>query len=237
LLSMAPHALLVDLCHLLPAHDILAAAFLLYQATPFFPCDSIHLVVVDPGVGSDRRALAARTACGTFVAPDNGVLSLVLDCSEVSTMVCLNAPEYWRSAVSATFHGRDIFAPVAAHLANGLSVSSLGSPLVDPTRLPLTAPDFGSPDSIIAHVLHVDHFGTLVLDIRADQLPPRPVFELTGHEIRGLWRTYSDAVPGQLIAYVGSTRNHLEIALTYGQAAQHTGASVGTSVFIRSEDR
>ena len=235
LLSMAPHATVIDLCHVVPPGDVRHAAFVLYQATSTFPSDSIHVAVVDPGVGSDRRILAVRTTGGTYVAPDNGLLTLILANSATQEMVSVTNPIYWRDRVSATFHGRDIFAPVAAHLANGVAVSRLGQPVTDPVTLPLHELEFPAADTIIAHVLHIDHFGNLILNIRADQLPPCPVFEVMGHTIRGLHRTYSDGAAGQLLAYVGSTHDHVEIAVPQGHARHRCGATAGTRVLIRNE--
>jgi S-adenosylmethionine hydrolase len=235
LLSMAPQAVIVDICHTVPAGDILGAGFLLYQATPVFSPDSIHVAVVDPGVGSERRALAVSTGWGTYVAPDNGLLTLVLSVAELKEMVSLTDPTYWRPQVSATFHGRDIFAPVAAHLANGLAISRLGCPVTDPIRLPVPVPEHRSPDAVVAHVLHVDHFGNLILDVQVDRLPQRPVFEVAGHTIGGLSRTYADGAPGGLMAYVGSTCDHVEIGLPGGHAARFSGAVVGTPVLIQGE--
>lgn len=235
LLSLAPHVTVIDLCHVVSPGDVRHAAFLLYQATPTFPTDSIHVAVVDPGVGSDRRIVAVRTTWGTYVAPDNGLLTLILANSETQEMVNVTNPVYWRARTSATFHGRDIFAPVAAHLANGVAVSRLGQPLTDPVMLSLPEPEFPAADTVVAHVLHVDDFGNLILNIRADQLPRCPVFEVMGHTIRGLHRTYADGIAGQLIAYVGSTHDHVEIAVPQGHAGDRCGATVGTRVLIRNE--
>ncbi|MCS7259520.1 MAG: SAM-dependent chlorinase/fluorinase [Anaerolineae bacterium] len=232
ILTLAPHVTLVDISHAVPPQDVRTAAFLLYQAELFFPADTIHVVVVDPGVGSARRAVAVRTHTGTFVAPDNGVLTYVLHHTFGYTAYHLTRAEYWLPRLSATFHGRDIFAPVAARLANGMPLSRLGEPIDDLVCLPVSKPEFRTHDEIIAHVLHVDRFGNLILDITADQLPEAPVFEIMGHRIVGLRRTYSEAAPGELLAYVGSTRQHVEIACSGGHAAGRIGAQVGTPVII-----
>ncbi len=234
ILTIAPHVTLVDISHEVPAQDVLTASFLLYQAELYFPPDTIHIAVVDPGVGSERRALAARTNTGIFLAPDNGVLTCVLMHSANWEAYSITNAEYWLPVVSATFHGRDIFAPVGAHLARGLPISYLGKPVDDPVLLTLPVPDFKASGEIIAHVFHIDRFGNLVLDIKAEQLPEIPVFELAGHRIEGLRRTYADGVPDALIAYVGSTRHHVEIALPGGDAARVTGAQIGTPVSIHN---
>ncbi|PWH20934.1 MAG: hypothetical protein DDG58_00290 [Ardenticatenia bacterium] len=235
ILRFAPHVTLVDISHEVPPQDVPTAAFLIYQAELFFPADTVHVVVVDPGVGSERRALAVRTSTGMFVAPDNGVLTHVLTHSTDYAAYSLTRPEYWLPNPSATFHGRDIFAPVAARLAGGMPISRLGEPIDDPIYLPIPTPEFRAPDVIVAHVLHIDRFGNLILDIQAEQLPAAPMFELAGCRIRGLRRTYTEGVPGELIAYIGSTRQHIEVALPGGHAARHIGAQVGTPVYIRSD--
>ncbi|UCC86267.1 MAG: SAM-dependent chlorinase/fluorinase [Anaerolineales bacterium] len=232
ILSIAPKATLVDLSHQVPAQDIRAGAFVLYQAVPFFPPDSIHLVVVDPGVGSQRRAVAIRTSQGTFVAPDNGVLSYVLAATDDYEAVSLTNPAYQMPQISTTFHGRDIFSPAAAHLANGTPMSELGPQAINLVRLPLSTPEFSPGGGLTAHVMHVDHFGNLILDVTADALEEEITLELAGHRIQGMSRTFADVAPGKLVAYVGSSRDHVEIAVRDGDAAQELGVSVGDQVLI-----
>jgi S-adenosylmethionine hydrolase len=232
ILSIAAGATLVDLSHQVPPQDVRAGAFVLYQAVPFFPRDTIHLVVVDPGVGSQRRALAVHTSQGTFVAPDNGVLSYVLASTNVHEAVSLTNPAYRLPQVSSTFHGRDIFAPAAAHLANGVPLTELGPRAINLVRLAVPEVEFTSGGDLIAHVLHVDHFGNLILDVTAGDLAEEVTFELAGRRIEGLSRTFADVAPGDPVAYIGSTRDHVEIALRNGNAAQEIGVDVGDEVLI-----
>jgi S-adenosylmethionine hydrolase len=233
ILSIAPSARLVDLSHQVPAQNVQAGAFVLYQAVPFFPTDTIHVVVVDPGVGSQRRALAVHTSQGVFVAPDNGVLSYVLASTDVHEAVSLTNPAYQLPQVSTTFHGRDIFAPVAAHLANGILLTELGPRAINLVRLPMPEPEVTPDSDLIAHVMHVDHFGNLILDVTDGDLGGEVTFELGGHEIEGVSRTFADVARGQLVAYVGSSRDHVEIAIRDGNVAQAMGLSVGAEVVIR----
>ncbi len=233
ILSIAPEATLVDLSHQVPPQDVRAGAFVLYQAVPFFPPDTVHLVVVDPGVGSDRRALAVRTSQGVFVAPDNGVLSYVLASANVDEAVSLTNPAYRLPEVSTTFHGRDIFAPAAAHLAGGVPLSELGPRAINLVRLPPPGPEFTPEGDLIAHVMHVDHFGNLILDVTAGDLVGEVTFELAGRKIEALSSTFADVEPGELVAYVGSTRDHVEIALREGDAAREMGLGIGDEVLIR----
>jgi S-adenosylmethionine hydrolase len=235
ILSIAPQATVVNLSHQVPAQDVRAGAWILYQAVPYFPADTIHVIVVDPGVGSDRKALAVRTSQGTFVAPDNGVLSYVLNLVAVDEAVSLTNPAYRLPAVSATFHGRDIFAPAAAHLANGLPLSELGPPASELVRLPLPRPKDDGQGNIIAHVMHVDGFGNLILDVTVDDLPGDVTFELAERKIGRVSQTFADVDPGHLVAYVGSTHGHLEIAVRNGSAAQDLHVWVGDRVCIRKK--
>lgn len=233
ILSIAPGTPLVDLSHHVPAQDIPAGAFVLYQAVPFFPPDTIHVVVVDPGVGSQRRALAVRTSQGVLVGPDNGVLSYALAGAEVHEAVSLTNPAYQLPIVSSTFHGRDIFAPAAAHLARGVPLAELGPRAINLVRLPLPAPQATPEGDLEAHVMHVDHFGNLILDVTAGDVSGEVTLELAGYRIEGIGRTFADVAPGQPLAYVGSTRHHLEIAIREGNAAQEMGVVVGEAVRVR----
>lgn len=233
ILSIAPGAMLVDLSHQVPAQNVQAGAFVLYQAVPFFSPDTIHVVVVDPGVGSQRRALAVRTSQGIFVAPDNGVLSYVLVSADVHEAVSLTNPAYQMPHVSTTFHGRDIFAPAAAHLANGVPLSELGPRAINLVHLPLPEPESTPGGDLIAHVMHVDHFGNLILDATANDLEGEVTFELAGRKIEGTGHTFADVARGELVAYVGSSRDHVEIAVRDGNAAREMGLSVGDEVLIR----
>lgn len=233
ILRIAPEVTLVDLSHQVPAQDIRAGAFVLYQAVPYFPPETIHVVVVDPGVGSQRRALAVRTAQGIFVAPDNGVLSYVLASGEVHEAVSLTNPACQLPQVSTTFHGRDIFSPAAAHLANGVPLEELGPRAINLVHLPLPRPASTPQGHLIAHLMHVDRFGNLILDATAEDVEEGDIFELGEHKIKGLSHTFADVAPGELLAYVGSSRDHVEIAVREGDAAREMGLSVGDEVIIR----
>ena len=235
ILSIAPHVVIVDLCHQVPPQDVRAGAFTLYQSVPFFPPDAVHVVVVDPGVGSERSALAVRTDRGMFVAPDNGVLGFVLAATGVQEAVSLTNPDYRLPAASNTFHGRDVFAPAAAHLANDVPMAHMGSPAANLVAFSVPQPEVISSQRMIGHVIHIDHFGNLVLDVTADQLGGQATFELAGHIIGRLSRTFANGEPGELVAYVGSTFHHVEIAIRNGNAAQAWGVDVGTPVLIRGE--
>jgi S-adenosylmethionine hydrolase len=234
ILSIAPQVTLVDLSHQVPAQDVRAGAFVLYQAVTYFPPDTIHVVVVDPGVGSQRRALAVHTAQGILVAPDNGVLDYVLASTHVHKAVSLTSPAYQLPEVSTTFHGRDIFAPAAAHLTNGVPLSQFGPPAINLVRLPVPKPERKPNGDLIAHVMHVDRFGNLILDATASDLTwEEVVIKLGKRTIKGMSRTFADVAVGEPVAYVGSSRDHVEIAVRDGNAAREMGLDVGDPILFQ----
>jgi S-adenosylmethionine hydrolase len=218
ILDICPSATISTISHDIPPQAIQTAAFVLYQAFNYYPRYAIHCVVVDPGVGSERRAVAIRTSHGIFVGPDNGVFSFIQAATEVLEAVALTNSRYQLASVSATFHGRDIFSPASAHIAAGVSLAELGPPVGELRRI-----DFGArlnPDE--ARIIHIDHFGNLILDLTAHDIAGvRPVaFKLGDTMIRSFGRTFSDVDEGELLAYVGSSRNHVEIGLRNGNAAK-----------------
>jgi len=234
MLGIDPTATIVDISHDITPQDVREAAYVIYTAYPYFPPDTIHVVVVDPGVGSRRRAIALRAAQACFVAPDNGVLSYVLAREGMSEAVGLTNPRYHRPTVSRTFHGRDIFAPVAAHLARGVPLAELGGPLTEVVTFPLPQPRVLPDGDVAGHVLHIDRFGNLVLDVREGDgiLGKGLVLEAAGCRIQGLGRTFSDVPAGELVAYIGSS-GHLEIALREGNAARSLGMEIGDHILLR----
>jgi S-adenosylmethionine hydrolase len=252
ILSVAPEAQLVDLAHEIPPQDVRRAAFVLCVTTPFFPPETVHLAVVDPGVGGQRRAIGLRTPVGLFVGPDNGLFSYVLAEAREWTAVELADPSYHLAQVSDTFHGRDVFAPAAAHLAAGVRLEALGPPVTDPVCLPLPRLAVG-PDWIEGEVLHADRFGNLVTSVgrlrwEEDRLVLTPAFhrqpagplhirppsvrvELVGRALAGIHRTYGEVGAGRVLALVGSA-GFMEIAVRQGNAARELGAAAGALVRV-----
>ncbi len=171
--KIAPEAQIADLSHLIPPQDVQDGALILSRSAPYFPPGTVHVAVVDPGVGTTRRPIAARLGGQFFVLPDNGLITLLLEqaeaASEIVEFVHLDQAQYWLPAVSHVFHGRDIFAPSAAHLANGVLLTELGTPIHDPQRLKFPVPtrtDLG----LLGEVIHIDHFGNLSTSIRRQHL-------------------------------------------------------------------
>lgn len=232
ILDINPGARLIDITHTIPPGNIRAGAFALAASYRFFPKGSVHLAVVDPGVGSQRRALAVQTDNYFFVAPDNGLLSWALRQEKVRAIHALQNPSYFRRSVSATFHGRDIFAPVAAHLSRGLGIGQLGPSLNRLERIPWPEPRRGS-QAIEGEVVYVDRFGNAITNIPGQYLPDlvkRKVSVcLGGRRLCGLGPYYQASPPGTPIAVFGSS-GFLEIAINGANAAQQFGIQPGQPV-------
>jgi S-adenosylmethionine hydrolase len=229
ILARAPRAVLVDLTHEIPPQDVVAAAFTLAASTPWFPRGSVFVAVVDPGVGS-RRALLAAKADGRYVlAPDNGLLSLVLAQATRATVVRISNRRYWLPAVSRTFQGRDILAPVAAFLAGGGSMARLGPKATGVQTLPLPVVHRRGTQQV-GRVVHVDRFGALITNLRGG--PGRPGWDVRYRGRRvPVVSTYSEGKPGQLIAVVGSL-GLLELAVRNASAARLVGGRRGDVVHL-----
>lgn len=223
LLSRAPGVVVVDVTHDVPAGDVRAAQYLLSRAWRRFPAGTVHLVIVDPGVGTARRALAARAGGHQFVAPDNGVLSVV-ESGEAARFVELPVPP----EASPTFHGRDVFAPVAARLAGGARLEDLGPSVADPVAFPFPAAQREGRDAV-GEVVHVDRFGNLISNLPPDLIRPETIVFVAGREVGRLHRTFGDVASGHPLAYVGSGGT-VEIAVRDGSAAGRLGAGVGAEV-------
>lgn len=234
-LGICSDANLVDISHDIPPHDVMTAALELAACYKYFPSGTIFLVVVDPGVGSQRRGLAVDTGEHRFIAPDNGVLTAVLKDSPPKKIVELTERRYARATVSKTFEGRDRFAPAAAWLAKGVDLTTLGRSAGDYQRLFLPTPDV-TTDSIVGEVIRIDRFGNLVTNIDHklfDRFSSGPIELFAGpHRVARVVATYADAAPGETCALFGST-DQMEIAVNAGNAAEHLNLGRGAKVSIR----
>jgi S-adenosyl-L-methionine hydrolase (adenosine-forming) len=234
--GIAPGVQIADISHAVKAQDVIQGALVLRRAVPYFPAGTVHTVVVDPGVGTSRRPLAGRLRDQYFVGPDNGLFSLVLEQAEaqgeIVEWVHLTHGEYWLPQVSAVFHGRDIFASVSAHLANGVPLSALGEPVYDPVRLLLPQPK-RTAGGWSAEVMHIDHFGNLATNLRrVDLLPAQAIrIRIKGVEIQGVVQAYGELPPGELVALFDSS-NLLSIAIVNGDASQVLQAQIGDPVEV-----
>ncbi len=236
ILGVSSTAILVDLTHAVPPQDVRTGAFLLWTAVKAFPPGSIHVAIVDPGVGSPRRAIAANCARGDlFVGPDNGLLAPAIDrLGGTISVVELTNSQFWRPDVSHTFHGRDIFGPVAGHLARGVPLEDLGTPGSDLQRPFTLPPPRRTSQGIEGEVVHLDGFGTLITNIPGETLPARFTVVLGGRCIEGRKGASFESVPPlSLIAFVGSA-GLLELAIRDGSAAAALEASVGDQVVVQA---
>ncbi len=244
ILGINPGATIIDVCHTIKPQSIMQAGFVLNTAYHYFAKGVIHVAVVDPGVGSRRRAILLHTPEADFIAPDNGVLSYIIqDVAEKPvtgssvrikagvTAISLTKSKYWMQRVSATFHGRDIIAPVAAHLSLGTKPEAFGEKVSTLSTLPLLYPR-KTPTGLSGHVLHVDNFGNLITNICNTDLPAKKggiMVTVGSKRINGVKRTYAEG--SGLLALVGS-HGYLEVSLHNGNASDFIGVGVGDQVRI-----
>ncbi len=227
-LSIAPDARVVDATHDIAPGDIEAGAWVLFQYWKLFPVGTVHVAVVDPGVGSTRKALAVEADDRVIVAPDNGLITRVLRSASSWRCVEITELRFARPEVSATFHGRDIFAPVAAHLSKGASLKELGPQFESPVTLQIEQPA-RSGREVRGRVVHIDRFGNLITDIPAEWIDERWRFAVGGQRVGPLRASYSDAEIGELVVVLGSVGT-VEIAARGRPAAEKTGAARGDPV-------
>jgi S-adenosylmethionine hydrolase len=251
ILSINQGARVVDITHLVAPQNILEGAFVLSQSCPRFPAGTIHLAVVDPGVGGKREPILIETEGFFLIGPDNGLFSLALEKEKAKRVIRLTRREYFLKDISSTFHGRDIFAPVAAHLSLGVDPASFGEPLeTAPCTLEVPRPWKGD-GTVAGEVIYVDTFGNLITNISSHDVEPlketRPpglhIIEviIKGVRIEGISETYTTGAekqgpPGPPIAVIGSS-NLLEIACFRAKASELLGAGVGERVDIRVKKR
>ena len=250
ILGINPRATIVDMTHQIVPQDIGGAAFLLGTAYRDFPEATVHIIVVDPGVGSTRMPLLLGTGSALFVAPDNGVLSYVLRDGGASAppdappfaphrvpvptgwqAYALTNTRYWLHPLSHTFHGRDIFAPVAAHLSLGVSPHEVGTPMAGVVTLAIPQPK-QQGNALVGHVLHADGFGNLITNIPASAVGENAVIEVSGQRIDELSPSYAEGP--DLLAIIGS-HGYLEVSVRNGSAAELLGAKVGHEVAVISQ--
>jgi S-adenosylmethionine hydrolase len=241
MLGICPQATLVDISHEIRPQAVHQAAYILGKATPYFPPETVHLVVVDPGVGSARRPIVVQTSRAMYVAPDNGVLSWVLGQETALLAVHLTEASYRLPRESATFHGRDVFAPAAAHLACGTEPCEMGKtiPLSGLVALPALRREPQGDGSWRGEILHVDHFGNLVSSLQfptadAQYFAVDSQFCVTvgDEQVRGLRRAFADVEVGELVVYIGSD-GYLEVAVRNGNAATRLNVDIGDPIWVK----
>lgn len=238
ILDIAPEAEIVDICHSVQAFDILDGALALAQAYAYYPARTVHLVIVDPGVGSARRPILASSEKHNFVAPDNGVLSLMYAREPRLSVRHITSEHYFLQPISSTFHGRDIFAPVAAYLAKGVDQEKFGEEISDFVRFNAPKPKPVDAKTLRGVVLRVDRFGNLITNFTPHDVPalfqePTPSFKLMvgKREVTALKTNYADGAPGEVFGILGSM-GYLEVSSNRGSAMQLVGGGKGTEVQI-----
>ncbi|RME79985.1 MAG: hypothetical protein D6775_17210 [Caldilineae bacterium] len=229
--SIQPAARVVDITHSIGPQNVVQAAYVLASVAPYFPAGTVHVVVVDPGVGTDRRPLAVFCERACYVGPDNGVFTLVYGRETVKEIRVLANEAYRLPQVSHTFHGRDIFAPFAAHIAAGVEPHTIGPVITDPVKLNLPEPRRQAGDQVEGEIVYVDHFGNLISNIPLAWFEESTewVFEIGGVEIAGLRPAYGFVAPGELVVLGGST-GLVEVAVRNGSAAERLRLGVGARV-------
>mgnify|MGYP001035363756 CR=1 FL=1 len=235
--SIAPDARVIDITHEIEPQNIMRAGLVIASLLDYFPATTIHVAVVDPTVGSRRAPIAIQTDRTILIGPDNGLFTAALQCEPRRAAVTLTNPAYHLHPTSRTFHGRDIFAPAAAHLARGVPLHELGDPIKQLVTLDLPQPQLHA-DHIEALVIDIDRFGNLITNLTQRDFdtwrrntPIALSLTINNEMIHGIHATYADVSEGKLLAYFGST-SHLEIAVRNGSAAARLGATTGTPVTI-----
>lgn len=236
--SINPDCSLVDISNSIQSFDLLDGALTISQASRYFPVDTVHMVIVDPGVGSARRPILAEIDKQFFIAPDNGVLSILYEKAERNQVRHITAEHYFRQPVSATFHGRDVFAPVAAWLSKGVEPAKFGDPVDDFVRFTAPRPKSVDPRSVKGIVLKADKFGNLITNFRAEDVPqlfaePTPSFRLTVNkcEVTELVNAYAQAPAGRVFGILGSM-GYLELSANRAAASQIAAAGKGAEVTL-----
>jgi S-adenosylmethionine hydrolase len=251
ILSTNPEANIIDISHSIEPQNILQAAFMLSVAYRYFPKQTIHVAIVDPGVGSERQGIILKTPSALFVAPDNGILSYIIDdlflvesrpltehtrnLKEIVFKTGLEAvaitdPRFWRHPVSPTFHGRDIFAPVAAGLSLGISLYEFGEKIRSLHVLSIPKPYLDAEGNLVGRVLYIDRFGTLITNIKSSDLPGKDALvEVAGHHIQGISSYYAQS---EGIMAISGSSGYLEVSLRDGSACDFLGAVVGDEIKV-----
>ena len=236
-LAVNPQVRLVDLSHDVAPHDVAEGGYILAGAFRYFPPATVHVAIVDPGVGSERRILAADFEGHVLLAPDNGLLSVVFRGAEPSRLISVTNAAYFHHPVSLTFHGRDILAPVAAHLTLGVPLDEMGPPVEDYARVAVAMPSV-EEGAIEGVVVHVDRFGNLVTNILREDIEALSALcsedlhvRVAGQHIGGIYRTYAEVGVGELLAVIGSG-DFLEISANTGSAADALGVGRRTAVRV-----
>jgi S-adenosylmethionine hydrolase len=231
ILTINPQATIIDVTHGIEKFDIRVGAFVLASVTPYFPKDTIHLAVIDPDVGTERRAILIQTKQGFFIGPDNGVLMLAAQNQSIEYLYEISNPKFMLPKISSTFHGRDVFAPAAAHLDRGVKPSEFGPEITEAATIKFPSVERRN-SSLIGEVWHIDDFGNIITNISQKDLPQNQVVNIKLIGVLqniSFGKTYSQAKPHEPLALIGS-HGFLEIALNQGNAAEKFNAKPGDKI-------
>ena len=242
ILSINPFAVVVDVCHYIDPQDLIEAAYLIKSSYKYFPKGTVHIIVVDPGVGGNRSIVAVKLSDHIFLAPDNGVLTLLMDEGEVETIIRVENTHYFLNSISQTFHGRDIFAPVGSHISKGVPIEKLGPHLgiQNLIRLSIPKPYISDKNELIGMIISIDRFGNCISNINENGLNKfvkngsAKSFEINIGKtvIKRLSRSYTDVGPGCPLAIVGSF-GYLEIALNCDNAGRQLNVKKGDAITLK----
>jgi len=242
ILSINPSAVIIDITHHIDPQDLIQAAYIIKSSYKYFPHGTVHLIVVDPGVGSDRAIVALKMMGHIFITPDNGVLTLLMDEGKIESIVRVENPLYFLESVSQTFHGRDIFAPVGAHLSRGIDLKKLGSPLDQKnlTHLRIRKPYISDKGELVGNIMSFDRFGNCISNIDSNYIKKfnesnsgrMLEIKIGQDKIKGLSLRYADTEPQSPLAIIGSF-GYLEIALNKGNAKHYLGIEKGDSITLK----
>lgn len=232
--GICPDVKIADISHAVEPQNVAQGAVILSRVAPFFPEGTVHVAVIDPGVGTTRRAIAAQIGTQFCVVPDNGLLTLWLQDAEErhlpTTFVHLDNPDYWLKSITGTFHGRDLFAPVGAHLAAGVPLEKLGTLINHPVRLNMPTPE-KTDTGYKAHITLIDHFGNIRTDLRVEKVNVNAKIRIAGVEIDGLVKSYGHREIGTLVA-LSDSGGYLEVAVVNGNAAKRLRVKIGEVVEV-----
>lgn len=241
ILSINPSAVIIDITHNIDPHDIIQAAFAIKSSYKFFPEGTVHVVIVDPGVGGSRAIIALEIAGHIFLAPDNGILTLLVEEGNIAELIRIDNKKFFLKSVSRTFHGRDIFAPVSAHISSGIKINNIGTPINKNELVKLSIPKPGISDKgeLVGAIVSIDHFGNLITNIDSNCLEnfcgpdavKKPEIKIGNSKINGLSESYENSAPNSPLIIIGS-RGYLEIAINCGSAKSYFKAEKGNTITV-----
>ena len=245
ILSVNPSATIIDITHNIDPHDIIQAAFAIKSSYKFFPDGTVHVVIVDPGVGGSREIIALEMAGHIFLAPDNGILTLLVEEENIAEVVRVDNKKFFLKSISRTFHGRDIFAPVSAHISSGIKINNIGTSINknDLVKFSIPKPEISDKSELVGSIVSVDRFGNLITNIDSSCLKnfcrpepgKKPEIRIGNNRITGLSKSYENSAPNSPLIIIGS-RGYLEIAVNCGSAKNYFKAEKGDTITVNLFD-